>query len=88
MLLTVSGHSQSQTLLQAAVLAAVAVGSVDEAVPLTGTGVGRVVLLAPSEETLIKKQGQREYGLIRREDCPSGEMKEEVTLHPSQVMTP
>lgn len=34
-------------------LAAVAVRSVDEAVPLAGAGVGRVVLLTPSEETLV-----------------------------------
>lgn len=57
--LTVSGHSQSETFLQAAMLAAVPVGSVNEAVPLTGAGVGCVVLLTPSEESLVKCQPRR-----------------------------
>lgn len=54
--LTVSGHSEGETFLQAAVLASVAVCSVDEAVPLAGAGVGRIVLLTPSEETLFTRQ--------------------------------
>lgn len=39
-------------------LAAVAVRSVDEAVPLAGAGVGCVVLLTPSEETLVTGTGK------------------------------
>lgn len=59
--LTISRHSKSKTLLQAAVLAAVAVCPVDETVPLAGTRVGRIVLLAPSEETLKMPRREREY---------------------------
>lgn len=50
--LTVAGHAQRQAFLQAAVLAAVAVGAVDQAVPLPGAGVAGVVLLAAPEKTL------------------------------------
>ncbi len=50
--LTIPGHAQSHALLEPTVLAAVAVCSVDQAVALTGTGVGRVVLLTAPEETL------------------------------------
>ncbi len=49
---TISAHAQSQTLLQAAVLAAVPVSSVDQAVPLAGTRVHGIVLLAATEEAL------------------------------------
>lgn len=49
---TISAHAQSQTLLQAAVLAAVTVSSVNQAVPLAGTRVHGIVLLAATEETL------------------------------------
>lgn len=54
--LTVSGHSEGETFLQAAVLAAVAVCSVDEAVPLARAGVRCIVLLTASEETLATCQ--------------------------------
>lgn len=40
-------------------LAAVAVGSVDEAVSLAGAGVGGIILLTPSEETLITSQQEQ-----------------------------
>lgn len=87
--LTISRHSKSKTLLQSAVLAAVAVRPVDEAVPLAGTRVGRIVLLAPSEETL--KMPPRE-GKYKRAGQPTetGRQAERksLTLHPSQVMTP
>lgn len=49
---TISAHAQSQTLLQTAVLAAVAVSSVDEAIPLAGARVHGIVLLAAAKETL------------------------------------
>lgn len=54
---SVSGHAQSQALLQAAVLASVAAVSVDGAVLLTGTGVGHVTLLATAEEALAPLTG-------------------------------
>jgi len=50
--LTISAHAQSQTLLQTAVLAAVPVCSVNQTVPLAGTRVHGIVLLASTEETL------------------------------------
>ena len=53
---TVAAHAQSQALLQPAVLAAVAVGAVDEAAPLAGAGVHGVVLLAASEEPLEEEE--------------------------------
>jgi len=54
-ILTISGHAQSQALLQAAVLASVAAGSVNGAVLLTGAGVGHIALLAAAEEALRNK---------------------------------
>lgn len=42
-------------------LAAVAICSVDEAVPLAGAGVGGIVLLTPSEETLVTRQQRIPY---------------------------
>lgn len=57
--LTIPGHAQSQALLEPTVLAAVAVCSVDQAVALTGTGVGRVVLLTAPEETLQWTQQEK-----------------------------
>lgn len=54
---TISAHAQSQTLLQAAVLTAVAVGPVDQAVPLAGTRVHGVVLLTAAEEALHQENG-------------------------------
>lgn len=54
---TIFAHAQSQTLLQAAVLAAIAVGPVDQAVPLAGTRVHGIVLLTAAEETLHQKNG-------------------------------
>lgn len=50
--LTITGHAQGQAFLQAAVLAAVAVGAVDQAVPLPRAGVAGIVLLAPPEKAL------------------------------------
>lgn len=64
--LTVAGHAQCQAFLQAAVLAAVAVGAVDQAVPLPGAGVAGIVLLAPPKETL-PGMGREELG-----KCPAG----------------
>lgn len=49
---TISAHAQSQTLLQSAVLAAVPVRPVDQTVPLAGTRVHSIVLLAATEKTL------------------------------------
>lgn len=54
---TISAHAQSQTLLQAAVLAAVAVGPVNQAVPLAGARVHGVILLTAAEEALHQKNG-------------------------------
>lgn len=54
---SVSGHAQSQALLQAAVLASVAAGSVNGAVLLTGAGVGHIALLAAAEEALAPLTG-------------------------------
>lgn len=54
--LTVAAHAQSETLLQPAVLAAVAIGPIDQAVSLPRAGVHGVVLLAASEETLDEKR--------------------------------
>jgi hypothetical protein len=51
-ILTISGHAQSQALLQAAMLASVAAGSVNGAVLLTRAGVGHITLLAAAEEAL------------------------------------
>lgn len=51
-ILTISGHAQSQALLQAAMLASVTAGAVDGAVLLTGAGVGHITLLAAAEEAL------------------------------------
>lgn len=77
-------------------LTAVAVCSVDEAVPLTGAGVGRIVLLTPSEETLITRQ--QRVCEHRRTGSPGEHRSNEtgfdetnarsLTLHPSHVMTP
>lgn len=50
--LTIATHSQRQTFLQAAVLAAVAIGSVNKAVPLPGARVHSIVLLTSTEEAL------------------------------------
>ncbi|TNN78132.1 hypothetical protein EYF80_011637 [Liparis tanakae] len=69
-----------QTLLQAAVLAAVPVRSVDQAVPLAGTGVHRVVLLAATEEALDKHT----RGIaVNDEDMRDGTGRLQVPLHPS-----
>lgn len=54
---SVSGHAQSQTFLQTAVLAAVAARSVDQTVFLARTRVGGVTLLTPPEETLTALAG-------------------------------
>ena len=60
---TIAAHAQSEALLQPAVLAAVAVGAVDEAAPLAGAGVHGIVLLAASEEPLdVEKETHRESG--------------------------
>lgn len=71
-------------------LAAVAVRPVDEAVPLAGTRVGRIVLLAPSEETLKMPPREGEYRRAAEPTEQTGHQAEtkSVTLHPSQVMTP
>lgn len=50
--LTIATHAQRQTFLQTAVLAAVAIGSVNKAVPLPGAGVHSIVLLTSAEEAL------------------------------------
>ncbi len=50
--LTITAHAERQALLQATVLAAVPVGSVDQAVPLPRTRVHGIVLLAASEKPL------------------------------------
>lgn len=55
--LTISWHAHCQALLQPAVLAAVAAGAVDQAVLLTGAGVGCIALLTPPEEALHRKKG-------------------------------
>lgn len=57
--LTISWHTHCQALLQPAVLAAVAAGAVDQAVLLTGAGVGCIALLTPSEEALCRKRSRR-----------------------------
>ncbi len=58
--LTITAHAQCQTLLQAAVLAAVAIGPVNKAVPLPGAGVHCIVLLTSPEEALDEwKRKQR-----------------------------
>lgn len=53
--LTISWHAHCQALLQPAVLASVAAGAVDQAVLLTGAGVGCIALLTPPEEALHRK---------------------------------
>lgn len=58
-ILTISGHAQSQALLQAAVLASVAAGAVNGAVLLTGAGVGHVTLLAAAKEALGNRSRSR-----------------------------
>lgn len=55
-LLTVSAHAQRQALLQAAVLATVTVSPVDQTVPLAGTRIHGIVLLAAAEEALNKQK--------------------------------
>lgn len=50
--LTVSGHAHGHTLLQTAVLAAVAARPVDWTVLLARTRVDGIALLTPPEETL------------------------------------
>lgn len=50
--LTITAHAERQALLQTTVLAAVPVGSVDQAVPLPRTRVHGIVLLAASEKAL------------------------------------
>ena len=58
--LTISWHAHRQALLQPAVLAAVATGSVYQAVLLTGAGVSCIALLTPPEEALEEnKRGGR-----------------------------
>jgi len=57
--LTVSRHANNQAFLQTAVLAAISARSVNRTVFLTGTRVGGVTLLTPSEETL------RQEGKVR-----------------------
>lgn len=54
--LTVSAHAQRQAFLQAAVLAAVSVGPVDQTVPLAGTRIHGIVLLTAAEEALNKQK--------------------------------
>lgn len=54
---SISGHAQSQALLQAAVLASVAAGAVNGAVLLTGAGVGHITLLAAAKEALAPLTG-------------------------------
>lgn len=69
-------------------LAAVAVRPVDEAVPLAGTRVGRIVLLAPSEEALKMPPREGEYRRAGQPTEQTGCQSKSLTLHPSQVMTP
>lgn len=83
--LTVAGHAQRQAFLQAAVLAAVAVGAVDQAVPLPGAGVAGVVLLAPPEESLHGTGRLGDALPAPPHPAPRGPG---LTLQPSQVMTP
>ena len=103
-LFTVSAHAQRETLLKPAVLAAVAVGPVDEAVPLAGAGVRRIVLLTASEETLLHAQPHTHthtpVGQTLGRTCTNTPNEPRVcmcvcdrrgvvhTLHPSQVITP
>lgn len=54
---SISGHAQSQALLQAAVLASVAAGAVNGAVLLTSAGVGHIALLAAAKEALAPLTG-------------------------------
>lgn len=57
-------------------LAAVAVGAVDQAVPLPGAGVAGIVLLAPPKETL-PGMGREELG-----KSPSGSQPPARSRHP------
>lgn len=50
--LTIAAHTQSKTLLQPAMLAAITVGPINKTVSLSGAGVHGIVLLAASKETL------------------------------------
>lgn len=59
--LTISRHAHCQALLQPAVLAAVAAGAVDQAVLLTGAGVGCIALLTPPEEALHRERGHGKH---------------------------
>lgn len=45
-------------------LAAVAAGAVDQAVLLTGAGVGRIALLTPPEEALNRKGARNRFGSL------------------------
>lgn len=56
---TISAHAQSQTLLKTAVLATIAVRSVNQTVPLAGARVHGVVLLAATEEALQAQKKQK-----------------------------
>lgn len=62
--LTISWHAHCQALLQPAVLAAVAAGTVDQAVLLTGAGVGCIALLTPPEEALHRKGARKHLRLL------------------------
>lgn len=58
---TISAHAQSQTLLKTAVLATIAVRSVNQTVPLAGARVHGVVLLAATEETLEAQKSKNQH---------------------------
>ena len=54
---SVSGHAKSEALLQSAGLAAIAIGSVDDAVSCAGAVVASVVLLRSAEEAFAAFAG-------------------------------
>lgn len=54
--LTISRHSNGQTFLESAVLAAIPIEPNDKALAVTKTTVFNLLLNAPSEETLRKQQ--------------------------------
>lgn len=83
--LTIAGHAQRQAFLQAAVLAAVAVGAVDQAVPLPRAGVAGIVLLAAPKKTLRGTGTGWEGARWDGSTCPARAV---LTLQPSQVITP
>lgn len=58
MRLTITGHAQCQAFLQAAMLTSVAVGSINETIPLSRARVSGIVLLASAKESLQRKDGK------------------------------